>query len=84
MKIALTGFMGTGKTSVGRELAKLLRYRFVDTDDLIEERDGMTISMICRKRGEAHFRSVERYAVMQVSTETRIVIATSVGCIMDP
>jgi 3-dehydroquinate synthase len=83
MKIVLSGFMGTGKTSVGIELARLLGYRFVDTDDVIEEREGMPISLIFKKKGEPYFRSVERAVVRDVSAESRIVIATGGGVIKD-
>ena len=54
--IALIGFMGTGKSAVGRILAEQLRFTFVDTDELIEARTGKTISAIFASDGEAVFR----------------------------
>ena len=81
MKIVLTGFMGTGKTSVGRELSRGLGYSFFDTDDLIEEREGMPISLIFKKKGEDYFRKIERDVVKEVSGRDNIVIATGGGVI---
>ncbi len=81
MKIVLTGFMGTGKTSVGRELSKELGYRFVDTDVLIEEREGMPISLIFKKKGEDYFRQLEQAIVKEVSETDRVVVATGGGVI---
>jgi 3-dehydroquinate synthase len=81
MKIVLTGFMGTGKTSVGKELSRRLGYPFIDTDDLIEEREGMPISLIFKKKGESYFREVERRIVHEVSGMRDVVIATGGGVI---
>ena len=81
MKIVLTGFMGTGKTSVGRELRRELGYGFVDTDALIEEREGRPISMIFKEKGEDYFRKVEQSVVEEVSENDNIVIATGGGVI---
>ncbi len=81
MKIVLTGFMGTGKTSVGRELSRRLGYTFIDTDVLIEEREGMPIPLIFKEKGEEYFRSVERAVVEEVSGMVDVVIATGGGVI---
>jgi|Deesub1362A_J573_1020465.scaffolds.fasta_scaffold00412_3 3-dehydroquinate synthase len=83
MKIVLTGFMGTGKTSVGRELSRRLGYPFIDTDDLIEEREGMPISMIFKEKGEPYFRRVEKEVVHEVSGMRDVVVATGGGVIKD-
>ena len=56
--IILTGFMATGKTTVGKLLAEQMGYEFVDTDELIEERSGLKISEIFRKKGENAFRKI--------------------------
>ena len=58
--IILTGFMGTGKSTVGKQIANRLGWLFVDTDALIEEKAGMSISNIFAKQGEACFRTLER------------------------
>jgi shikimate kinase len=57
--IILTGFMATGKTTVGKGLAEQLGYAFVDTDELIAERSGQTVAEIFREKGEAAFRRME-------------------------
>ena len=74
--IILTGFMGTGKTSVGRRLAQRLNYSFVDTDALIEARSGMTVAEIFRHRGEAAFRRLEADLAQELADGQRQVIAT--------
>ena len=79
MKIVLTGFMGTGKTSVGKELSKQLNYQFIDTDVLIEEREGTPISLIFKNKGEDYFRSLEQSTVEEVSKLNNVVIATGGG-----
>jgi shikimate kinase len=81
MKIVLTGFMGTGKTSVGKALSHELGYEFVDTDVLIEKREGMAISLIFKKKGENYFREVEEATVEEVSRRSQVVIATGGGVI---
>ncbi|MEE8328458.1 MAG: 3-dehydroquinate synthase [Thermodesulfovibrionia bacterium] len=81
MKIVLTGFMGTGKSSVGKELSRRLGYPFIDTDHHIEEREGMPISLIFKKKGEDYFREVERSVVKQISQMSNVVIATGGGVI---
>ena len=61
--VALVGFSGAGKTTVGRMLAKTLGYKFVDTDALAERRSGMSVAEIFRKRGESGFRECERAVI---------------------
>ncbi|MBI5055516.1 MAG: 3-dehydroquinate synthase [Nitrospirae bacterium] len=81
MKIVLTGFMGTGKTSVGKELSRKLGYQFIDTDVLIEEREKKPVSLIFKESGEEYFRKVEQAAVEEVSRMNNVVIATGGGVI---
>jgi shikimate kinase len=81
--IVLTGFMGTGKSTVGRALAARLRRRFVDTDDLIEEKADMTITALFAERGELYFRALEQEVLAQVCTEEGIVIATGGGALVN-
>ncbi|HWH57161.1 MAG TPA: shikimate kinase [Terriglobales bacterium] len=57
--VALVGFMGAGKTSVGQELARRLSWRFADLDHLIESREGRAIPQIFQQDGEQHFRNLE-------------------------
>ena len=61
--LALTGFMGTGKSTVGRQVAQELGFEFVDTDDLIEEHAGVSIAEIFSQSGEVVFRKMEREVV---------------------
>lgn len=61
--IVLTGFMGTGKTTVGHLLAKKLGRRFIDTDEMIEEKENRRIVDIFAQDGEAYFRAAEKQAV---------------------
>jgi len=84
--IALTGFMGTGKTSVGRLLAKDLGMTFIDLDEIIEEEAGMSIKDIFEKSGEARFRELERQALRRVISGEfgeGIVLATGGGAVVD-
>ncbi|MFN3407986.1 MAG: shikimate kinase [Limisphaerales bacterium] len=77
--VALIGFMGAGKSAVGRLVAEQLRFQFVDTDELIETRTGRTISQIFTQDGEAHFRALEREVVQQLADTQHLVIATGGG-----
>ncbi len=72
--IILCGFMGSGKSSVGRLLAERLSLSFFDTDSLIEERCGMSVAEIFEKRGEEYFRALETETVMSfLNTENNII-----------
>lgn len=81
--LVLTGFMGTGKTTVGHELALKLDMEFVDTDALIESRHG-PISSIFEERGEHEFRSIERALAAELGEKNGLVIATGGRMILDP
>ena len=63
MKIVLCGFMGCGKSSIGRRLAGLLNWEFIDMDAFIEQQEGMTVSEIFAQKGEGEFRKMETEAV---------------------
>ncbi len=81
MKIVLVGFMGSGKSSVGRELSRRLGYQIVDTDLTIEEREDMPIALIFKEKGEDYFRAVEQAAIEEVSRKDNVVIATGGGVV---
>jgi shikimate kinase / 3-dehydroquinate synthase len=83
-KIVLTGFMGTGKSSVGRLLAQQTGHRFVDTDEWIEARTGLTIAQIFEQRGQATFRRLEAEAAVELAAEEDLVIATGGRLMLDP
>jgi shikimate kinase len=80
--VVLTGFMATGKSTVGRHVAARLRYGFVDTDRLIEERFG-PISEIFDTQGEAAFRVMERDLASELAPLPALVIATGGGMLVD-
>ncbi len=82
--LVLVGFMGSGKTAVGKQAAAQLGLRFVDTDDLIEQRAGKTISAIFADDGEPHFRALERAVVQHVAATSDQVIATGGGVVLNP
>src|SRR5688572_7247140 len=77
--LALIGFMGTGKSSVGRMAAAQLHYEFVDTDELIERRAGKSISQIFADEGEPAFRAIERNLVAEMNGWRNKVISTGGG-----
>jgi len=82
--IVITGFMGTGKSSVGRLVAERLGRAFVDMDLLIEEREGCSIAEIFATRGEPEFRAVERELCRELAARSDLVIATGGGALIDP
>ena len=82
MNIILTGFMATGKSEVGKELARLLEMEFIDTDDLIEEKLEMKISEIFAKKGEKFFRDLESEIAKEVGSWDNYVIATGGGIVL--
>lgn len=84
MKIVLTGFMGTGKSVVGRRLAQRLALPFIDLDDAIEAAAGMTIPEIFASEGEAGFRRRERGMIASVANCERGVMAAGGGAVLDP
>ena len=74
--------MGAGKTTVGRLLASELDYRFVDTDEVIEQTAKTTINQIFAEQGEASFRQLETQVLSQLSAYTRLVVATGGGMVL--
>ena len=82
--IVLTGFMGAGKSTVGRLLAQRLNMLFTDTDDEIEKRFGMSVSEIFERHGEAAFRKSEEELAKELSTKSGYVIATGGGMVKNP
>ncbi|WP_407308252.1 shikimate kinase [Desulfosporosinus sp. SB140] len=82
--IVLIGFMGTGKSTVGRRLAQSLAWNFADTDCEIGEVTKLSVSEIFRRHGETRFRSEERIVVDRLSQEDKLVIATGGGTVLNP
>lgn len=82
--IFLVGPMGVGKTTIGRQLAKLLDYEFIDSDHEIEARSGASISWIFDVEGETGFRQREQSMIDELSRRDRIVLATGGGAVILP
>lgn len=77
--IVLCGFMGSGKTVVGRELAKIMGAKFVDTDELIEKEQGVAIKAIFAAHGEDYFRDLEYEMCKKVAQMKGAVVSTGGG-----
>lgn len=82
--IYLVGFMATGKTAVGKELARKKKWQFVDLDELIELKEKRVISDIFAKEGEAYFRRIEKLTLKEVAKEKKFVVACGGGIVIDP
>jgi shikimate kinase len=83
-KAYLVGFMGAGKSTVARALAKRLHWRAADIDERIEQLEQRDIPTIFRQSGEAYFRAVERRVLLDLVPERGVVIATGGGTPVDP
>ena len=94
MKLILTGFMATGKSTVARHLARRLQWPLIDCDAEISARAGKPIHQIFRDSGEAHFRALERSVIAEITSDRKrcaqcgqrrpAVVATGGGAIIDP
>ncbi|MFQ5536184.1 MAG: shikimate kinase [Gemmatimonadota bacterium] len=78
-RIVLVGFMGSGKSSVGRELARRLGWAWRDTDEEVERLEGMPVAEIFARRGEAHFREVEERVTAEMLEMEDVVVGTGGG-----
>ncbi|MBI5101019.1 MAG: AAA family ATPase [Nitrospirae bacterium] len=82
--IVLTGFMGTGKTAVGRELARMLSMRLIDIDTEIEHSEGLKIADLFRDQGEERFREIESGMIRKAAGERHVIISTGGGAVLRP
>jgi shikimate kinase len=82
--IILTGFMGTGKSTIGKLVAHYLNRKFIDTDQMIEQRHGMRIREIFTKFGEAAFRRMEHEVAAELGRRRKLVISTGGKLMLDP
>lgn len=83
-RIVLTGFMGSGKSTVGPLVAARLGWRFVDADDVIVAETGIAIAEFFARHGEAAFRELERATIARLAAEDGLVLALGGGAIEDP
>jgi shikimate kinase len=83
-RVFLTGFMGSGKSTIGPILANTIGYEFLDIDKAIEQREGRSINEIFQEEGEPYFRSIERDLLVTVSTRDHIVVSLGGGTVADP
>ena len=81
--LVLTGMMGVGKSTIGKLLAKILNIKFIDTDNLITEREGKSIKSIFKINGEKYFRDVERRISLEMLKKGSCVIALGGGAFVD-
>ena len=84
VNLALIGFMGAGKSSVGRLVAEQLHFDYLDTDEMIQARTGRTIANIFEKGGEAAFRKFEEQVVAELAARRQTVISTGGGLPVNP
>ncbi|HBH46939.1 MAG TPA: hypothetical protein DDX47_06290, partial [Candidatus Jacksonbacteria bacterium] len=82
MNIILTGYRATGKTTIGRALAKVLQKEFIDTDDIIESQEGRKIRDIFERDGWQYFRRIERQVVRRLAKLDNKIIAVGGGTFM--
>ncbi len=80
--IYLLGFMGTGKTSVGKLLSQRLGWQFLDLDEIIEEKEGLKIVEIFAKKGEPYFRDLESQALGELTCRDNLVVACGGGIVL--
>ena len=84
MSISLVGLPGSGKTTVGRQLARRLRLAFVDSDHAIETRIGCSIREFFDREGEARFRDMEEEVLDSLSQDSACVLSTGGGAVLRP
>ena len=84
MNIVLIGMMGSGKTTVGKEVSKGLSCKFIDTDEYIEKKEQMTLRDIIKFKGENYFRDIESEAIRVACKSSNTVISTGGGCVLKP
>lgn len=83
-KVYLVGFMGAGKTTVARALARRLDWQPLDIDELIEKREHQTVASLFARQGEAYFRAAERAVLVEQIGSRHVVVATGGGTFVDP
>lgn len=82
--LILAGFMGTGKSALGRQLAHLWQRPFLDTDDMVEKLAGASVADIFAQQGEDHFRALERKVIEELIPDSGAIIACGGGLVVPP
>ena len=81
--LTLTGMMGVGKSTIGKNVAKKLKYNFVDVDKLIENNEGMSINLIFKNKSESYFRKIESEITLSVLKKANSVISLGGGAFLN-
>ena len=81
--LTLTGMMGVGKTTIGKRLAKKLKYNFIDIDKIIEKKEGRSINSIFKNHGEDYFRKIEKDVTLAQLQKTNSVISLGGGAFLN-
>ena len=81
--LVLTGMMGVGKSTIGKKLASELTFNFVDIDSLIEKKEGCSINLIFKKKGEIYFRKLENDITLSQLQKNKSVIALGGGAFLN-
>lgn len=79
MIVFLVGYMGSGKSTIGKKIAKLLQYEFIDLDDYIQEKEQQSVASIFKTKGEIYFRKQETHYLKQLLQSTKTVISLGGG-----
>ena len=79
MRLYLIGYMGCGKSTIGRKIARFAHLRFVDTDSLVEQREAATVADVITYQGEEYFRCVEQTVLESTAEEDNLVVSTGGG-----
>ena len=81
--LTLTGMMGAGKSTIGKIIAKKLRYEFIDVDKIIEQKEGTSINLIFKNKGEEHFRKIEYEQTLSELKKDNSVISLGGGAFLN-
>jgi len=81
--LALIGMMGTGKSTIGREVAKKIKIKFIDLDKIIEKNEGQSIVELFKKKGEKYFRDIEEKTFFSLDSSEQIILATGGGTFLN-
>ena len=78
-KVVLIGYMGSGKSAISKKIANLINIPFVELDDYIEEKEGMSIENIFKKKGELYFRKIEHQLFLELlDSKESLIISTGI------